>query len=128
MSRIKVDQIEVKELKADIVNSGIDKKEEQQEQWEFFKKISGVVTDFMNKMINIPSTLFTPSLVLPTKAQFAAILRTVGLIKGIIYKFKQIDYTLKHREDRSTEKERLARLSIIKGLEKNRWKVIKGEK
>ena len=128
MSRIKVDQIEVKEIKADIVNSGIDKKEEQQEQWEFFKKISGVMTDYITKMINIPSTMFTPAFVLPSKAQFGAILKTIGLIKGVIYKFKQIDKALHTRDERSTDRERIAKLAIIKGLEKNRWKVIKGDK
>lgn len=128
MSRIKIDQIEVKELKADITNVGMDRKEEQQEQWEFFKKISGIMTDYLNKMINIPSTLFTPNFVLPSKAQFAAILKTIGLVKGVIYKFKQIDNALHSRDQRSTERERIARLSIVKGLEKNRWKVIKGDK
>lgn len=128
MSRIKVDQIEVKELKADTLNSGIDKKEEQYEQWEFFKKVSGVMTDYITKMINIPSTLFTPSFVLPSKAQFAAILKTIGLVKGVIYKFKQIDKALHTRDQRSTERERIAKLAIIKGLEKNIWKVIRGDK
>ena len=59
--------IKVNNVKSETVNSNVSKSQTQHKSWEFFKNIQGIVTDFLNKQINIPSTAFTPNFVLPTK-------------------------------------------------------------
>lgn len=104
-------------------NTVVDKKEETYNQWEFFKKVDGLLTDQIQKMVNIPSTLFTPSLSLPSKLMFSNIAKVVAVIKGVIYKFKKIDETLHKNRNQSSKRKKMVRLSILNGFEKNKWVV-----
>lgn len=70
--------IKVNNVKSETVNSNVSKSQTQHKSWEFFKNIQGIVTDFLNKQINIPSTAFTPNFVLPTKDAFAKISMVIG--------------------------------------------------
>lgn len=52
-------------------------------EWEFFKKNSGIVTDYLNKQINIPSTAVTPNMVLPSKTIFTNIMSGYNVISTL---------------------------------------------
>lgn len=75
--------IKVNNVKSETVNSNVSKSQTQHKSWEFFKNIQGVVTDFLNKQINIPSTAFTPNFVLPTKDAFAKISMVIGIFNQL---------------------------------------------
>ena len=77
-SGIKLEQASVNNISSATLNANSVKHE-----WEFFKKTSGFVTDYLNKQINIPSTAFTPNMVLPTKAAFASILQATSVLKNV---------------------------------------------
>lgn len=82
-------------LKADTVISKVNNVEKNKsdveiKQWEFFKKIEGLSTDYIPKMLNIASTFFTPSFTLPSKEILNDVLRATHLITGIYTKTKQI--------------------------------------
>ena len=85
--------------------------------WEFFKHINGMVTEYLNKQINIPSTAITPAFVLATKDIFSNILigiqvfkqlkERLGLIAEVIHgdvktstKYKKDEYVKKTLENR----------------------------
>ena len=104
-------------------NTIVEKKEENYNQWEFFKKVDGLLTDQIQKMVNIPSTLFTPALSLPSKLMFSNIAKVVAVIKGVIYKFKKIDEALHQNRNQSSKRKKMVRLSILNGFEKNKWVV-----
>ena len=108
-------------VKSKSSNTVIDKKEETYNQWEFFKKVDGLLTDQIQKMINIPSTLFTPALSLPSKLMFSNIAKVVAVIKGVIYKFKKIDEALHQNRNESSKRKKMVRLSIMNGFEKDKW-------
>ena len=110
-------------VKSKSSNTVVDKKEETYNQWEFFKKVDGLLTDQIQKMINIPSTLFTPALSLPSKLMFSNIAKVVAVIKGVIYKFKKIDEALHQNRNQSSKRKKMVRLSILNGFEKNKWVV-----
>lgn len=62
-------------------------------EWEFFKKNSGIVTDYLNKQINIPSTAFTPNMVLPSKTIFTNIMsgyNVLNTVNGLLKKLSGI--------------------------------------
>lgn len=100
-----------------------EKKEENHNQWEFFKKIDGLLTDQITKMVNIPSTLFTPAFALPSKAQFVNIMKIIAVIKGVMYKFRRINEILDKNNQKTSERKKLVRLSILNSFEKNKWVV-----
>jgi hypothetical protein len=75
--------IKVNNVKSETVNSNVSKSQTQHKSWEFFKNIQGIVTDFLNKQINIPSTAFTPNFVLPTKDAFAKISMVIGIFNQL---------------------------------------------
>ena len=75
--------IKVNNVKSEKVNSNVSKSQTQHKSWEFFKNIQGIVTDFLNKQINIPSTAFTPNFVLPTKDAFAKISMVIGIFNQL---------------------------------------------
>lgn len=75
--------IKVNNIKSETVNSNVSKSQTQHKSWEFFKNIQGIVTDFLNKQINIPSTAFTPNFVLPTKDAFAKISMVIGIFNQL---------------------------------------------
>ena len=100
-----------------------EKKEENHNQWEFFKKIDGLLTDQITKMVNIPSTLFTPAFSLPSKAQFVNIMKIIAVIKGVMYKFRRINEILDKNNQKTSERKKLVRLSILNSFEKNKWVV-----
>ena len=104
-------------------NTIIEKKEENHNQWEFFKKVDGLLTDEIQKMVNIPSTLFTPAFALPSKSQFANVTKVIALIKGVMHKFKRINETIKNNHNEVSKRKKLVRLSILNGFEKNKWVV-----
>ena len=52
-------------------------------EWDFFKKNSGIVTDYLNKQINIPSTAFTPNMVLPSKTIFTNIMMGYSILSNV---------------------------------------------
>lgn len=110
-------------LNAKSSNVGVSKKEENFKQWEFFKNVEGVLTETITKMLNIPSTLFTPAFSLPSKAQFANILKTIAIIKAVMYKFRQIDEALHKNKNTTSDRKRIARMEILTALEKNKWQV-----
>lgn len=85
---LKAKQVNAKNMSASNVNVN-----QLNTEWEFFKKNSGLVTDFMNKQINIPSTVFTPDMVLPSKTIFTNITtgyKTLNTIHNLINKFSGI--------------------------------------
>ena len=75
--------IKVNNVKSETVNSNVSKSQTQHKSWEFFKNIQGIVTDFLNKQINIPSTAFTPNFVLPTKDAFTKISMVIGIFNQL---------------------------------------------
>lgn len=102
-------------------NTIVEKKEENYNQWEFFKKVDGLLTDQIQKMVNIPSTLFTPALSLPSKLMFSNIAKVIAVIKGVIYKFKKIDEALHQNRNESSKRKKMVKLVILNGFEKNKW-------
>lgn len=62
-------------------------------EWEFFKKNSGIVTDYLNKQINIPSTAFTPNMVLPSKTIFTNVMSGYNVLNtanGLLQKLSGV--------------------------------------
>lgn len=102
-------------------NTIVEKKEENYNQWEFFKKVDGLLTDQIQKMVNIPSTLFTPALSLPSKLMFSNVSKVIAVIKGVIYKFKKIDEALHQNINESSKRKKMVKLAILNGFEKNKW-------
>ena len=102
-------------------NTIVEKKEENYNQWEFFKKVDGLLTDQIQKMVNIPSTLFTPALSLPSKLMFSNVAKVIAVIKGVIYKFKKIDEALHQNRNESSKRKKMVKLAILNGFEKNKW-------
>ena len=102
-------------------NTIVEKKEENYNQWEFFKKVDGLLTDQIQKMVNIPSTLFTPALSLPSKLMFSNIAKVIAVIKGVIYKFKKIDEALHQNRNESSKRKKMVKLAILNSFEKNKW-------
>ena len=102
-------------------NTIVEKKEENYNQWEFFKKVDGLLTDQIQKMVNIPSTLFTPALSLPSKLMFSNVAKVIAVIKGVIYKFKKIDEALHQNRNESSKRKKMVKLTILNGFEKNKW-------
>lgn len=82
--------IKVTNIKTNESNSTSNKVDTQQNSWEFFKKIDGVITDFLNKQINIPSTAFTPNFVLTTKEAFAKITMVISIFTQLKSKLTTI--------------------------------------
>lgn len=102
-------------------NTIVEKKEENYNQWEFFKKVDGLLTDQIQKMVNIPSTLFTPALSLPSKLMFSNVSKVIAVIKGVIYKFKKIDEALHQNRNESSKRKKMIKLAILNGFDKNKW-------
>ncbi|MGL5719161.1 hypothetical protein [Cetobacterium sp.] len=71
-------------------NVGRSKSDVEVKQWEFFKKVEGLSSDYITKMFNLASTFFTPALTLPSKEALNDTLRATHLIAGIYTKAKQI--------------------------------------
>ena len=108
-------------IKSKSSNTIIEKKEENYNQWEFFKKVDGLLTDQIQKMVNIPSTLFTPSFSMPSKLMFSNVAKVIAIIKGVIYKFKKIDEALHKNRNESSKRKKMVKLTILNGFEKNKW-------
>lgn len=108
-------------IKSKSSNTIIEKKEENYNQWEFFKKVDGLLTDQIQKMVNIPSTLFTPSFSMPSKLMFSNVAKVIAIIKGVIYKFKKIDEALHKNRNESSKRKKMVKLAILNGFEKNKW-------
>lgn len=124
MSEIMVDKLKVNEnVVANKANLNNTKTNEVDTSWEFFKMRSGVVTDYMQKMINIPSTFFTPAFVEPSKAFFKDAVQTLALIKAVLHKFRQINDVIDKNKKKTSERKKIARLSILNSLEKSKWEV-----
>ena len=123
MSKFKFDgDVEVNgNIKSKSSNTVIEKKEENYNQWEFFKKVDGLLTDQIQKMVNIPSTLFTPAFSMPSKLMFSNVAKVIAIIKGVIYKFKKIDEALHKNRNESSKRKKIVRLSILNGFEKDKW-------
>ena len=102
-------------------NTIVEKKEENYNQWEFFKKVDGLLTDQIQKMVNIPSTLFTPALSLPSKLMFSNVSKVIAVSKGVIYKFKKIDEALHQNRNESSKRKKMIKLAILNGFDKNKW-------
>lgn len=87
-------------------NIGRSKNDVEVKQWEFFKKIEGLSTDYIGKMLNIASTFFTPGLTMPSKEILNDVLRASSLITAIYTKAKQVAGFLdKTNSDRNKKKE-----------------------
>lgn len=82
--------IKISTVKTATVNSDLSKSQTQHKSWEFFKNIQGIVTDFLNKQINIPSTAFTPNFVLPTKEIFSKIALTISIFTQLKQKMEMV--------------------------------------
>lgn len=108
-------------IKSKSSNTIIEKKEENYNQWEFFKKVDGLLTDQIQKMVNIPSTLFTPAFSMPSKLMFSNVAKVIAIIKGVIYKFKKIDEALHKNRNESSKRKKMVKLAILNGFEKNKW-------
>ena len=125
MSKFKFDgDVEVNgNIKSKSSNTVIEKKEENYNQWEFFKKVDGLLTDQIQKMVNIPSTLFTPAFSMPSKLMFSNVAKVIAIIKGVIHKFKKIDEALHKNRNESSKRKKMVKLAILNGFEKNKWVV-----
>jgi len=123
MAKFKFDgDVEVNgNIKSKSSNTVIEKKEENYNQWEFFKKVDGLLTDQIQKMVNIPSTLFTPAFSLPSKLMFSNVAKVIAIIKGVIHKFKKIDEALHQNRNESSKRKKMVKLSILNSFEKNKW-------
>lgn len=123
MAKFKFDgDVEVNgNIKSKSSNTIIEKKEENYNQWEFFKKVDGLLTDQIQKMVNIPSTLFTPAFSLPSKLMFSNVAKVIAIIKGVIHKFKKIDEALHQNRNESSKRKKMVRLSILNSFEKDKW-------
>ncbi len=123
MAKFKFDgDVEVNgNIKSKSSNTVIEKKEENYNQWEFFKKVDGLLTDQIQKMVNIPSTLFTPAFSLPSKLMFSNVAKVIAIIKGVIHKFKKIDEALHQNRNESSKRKKMVKLAILNGFEKNKW-------
>lgn len=123
MAKFKFDgDVEVNgNIKSKSSNTVIEKKEENYNQWEFFKKVDGLLTDQIQKMVNIPSTLFTPAFSLPSKLMFSNVAKVIAIIKGVIHKFKKIDEALHQNRNESSKRKKMVRLSILNSFEKDKW-------
>lgn len=75
--------VKVTTVKSETVNTSTSKSQTQHKSWEFFKNIQGIVTDYLNKQINIPSTAFTPNFVLSTKDAFAKISMVISIFNQL---------------------------------------------
>lgn len=123
MAKFKFDgDVEVNgNIKSKSSNTVIEKKEENYNQWEFFKKVDGLLTDQIQKMVNIPSTLFTPAFSLPSKLMFSNVAKVIAIIKGVIHKFKKLDEALHQNRNESSKRKKMVKLSILNSFEKNKW-------
>ena len=123
MSKFKFDgDVEVNgNIKSKSSNTVIEKKEENYNQWEFFKKVDGLLTDQIQKMVNIPSTLFTPAFSMPSKLMFSNVAKVIAIIKGVIHKVKKIDEALHNNRNESSKRKKMVKLAILNGFEKNKW-------
>lgn len=104
-------------------NVGRSKSDVEVKQWEFFKKIEGLSTDYISKMLNIASTFFTPSFTLPSKEALNDILRGAFLISAIYTKTKQVAGFLDTSEGDRTKKKEYIKL-IVKNATK-KYKEVK---
>lgn len=108
---LKVEKSNVKSVKAKTTTTEVTKVE-----WEFFKKISGFMTDFMNKQINIPSTDFTPAFCMPTKEIFSNLLRGLSLMKEIQKKMVKLSNALNYKASEDEKRNFIVKEIIARRL------------
>lgn len=112
--------LKVSNVKSETVNSNTSKSQTQHKSWEFFKSVQGVVTDYLNKQINIPSTAFTPNFVLPTKDAFAKISLVISIFNQLKTRLTMVGEVLSGSEQSVSYKRKEY---VIRELNKNlgRW-------
>lgn len=121
----KFKNIDSQNIKSGSINVDKTKTGTEIKQWEFFAKVDSMVTDYITKMMGIPSTLFTPAMVLPSKVWFQNIVKTIALIKAVMTKMRQINYRINKNNNKSTFSRKIVQLQILKSLERSKWEVIK---
>lgn len=88
--------------------------------WEFFKKINGLVTDYLNKQINIPSTSFTPNMVLPTKDIFAHIMMAKSFMEQLKTKIEILSNAFSKDESYTAKRKEYVRKVIARSYERRK--------
>ena len=108
-STLKADKVVSSETNVGRSNSDVEVK-----QWEFFKKVEGLSTDYITKMLNIASTFFTPNLTMPSKEIFNKVLKASALVSAIYTKTKQITGALNKETGDRYKKKEYVRLAVKK--------------
>ena len=106
-------------------NIGRNKSDVEIKQWEFFKKVEGLSSDYISKMLNIASTFFTPNFTLPSKEALNDILRATTLISAIYTKTRQVAGFLDNSKGDRTKKKEYIKL-VVQNATKN-YKEVKVE-
>lgn len=110
--------MKVEGVKAKETNTVYGRTSDSIQSWEFFKKADDLFTDFMTKMVNIPSTFLTPAFTFPTKMGFLKMLEVVAFLKIVFKKIDQISAILDKNEKRSSDRKKLAKMAIFNSLNK----------
>lgn len=88
--------------------------------WEFFSSANGIVSEFLNKQINIPSTAFTPNMVLPTKMAFTGILQAYKILDELQNKIKAISSVVDQNNSMRAKQTEYIKLAVAKAIKKRR--------
>lgn len=86
--------------------------------WEFFKNTFGIITDFMNKQIMIPSTAFTPDFPLPTKAILLNIVKAKEALTIIKNKVKQLSNAMDKDNSSTLKQKQIVKINIVNAYNK----------
>ena len=117
-SNSKKNNIKIESVKSKETNIVQGRVSDRITSWEFFKKADDLFTDYITKMVNIPSTFLTPAFVLPTKMGFLKMLEILAFLKITFQKIEQISAILDKNEKRSSERKKIAKLAIFNALNK----------
>lgn len=120
LSNQKNQTLQTKNIRAKDSDASTAKANTQVSSWEFFNKIHGIFTDEITKMVNLASTLFTPQLSLPTKANYLKVLEAVAYLKIVFRKFNQITAVIEKNNGKDTKRKKIAKLAIFNALNKER--------
>lgn len=104
---LKTEQVNSKNISGSNVNVN-----QLNTEWEFFKKNNGIVTDYLNKQINIPSTAFTPNMVLPSKTIFTNIMAGYSVLSSLSNIMKKLSGTLQAESSFSFKSKEVVKKSV----------------
>lgn len=112
--------LKLKQMNAQNASVSNSESETTKTGWEFFKKISGLVTDYLNKQINIPSTSFTPNMVLATKDIFSHIMMAKSFMEQLKEKIETLSNAFSKDESYTAKRKEYVRKVIARSYERRK--------